>query len=56
VSISDVSMVTDPLNEYLVRVRYYQNYESDNYRWKGWKEQLWREGSAGWQIVYEGNG
>lgn len=56
VSISDVSMLEQPGNNELVRVRYYQNYESDNYRWKGWKEQLWREGKTGWQIIYEGNG
>jgi hypothetical protein len=37
-------------------VRYYQDYKSSNYRWSGWKEQLWRETADGWQIVYEGNG
>jgi murein L,D-transpeptidase YafK len=56
VSISDVSMLEQPEDNALVRVRYYQNYESDDYRWKAWKEQLWREGKTGWQIIYEVNG
>jgi murein L,D-transpeptidase YafK len=56
VSISDVSMLAQPEYDDLVRVRYFQNYESDNYRWKGWKGQLWCEADDGWQIVYEGNG
>lgn len=56
VSASNLSFYADLKQPDLVTVRYYQDYASNNYRWHGWKEQLWRESSAGWQIVYEGNG
>lgn len=53
---SDLSMMVDPDQQDLVTVRYYQNYRSNDYSWKGWKEQLWRQSAAGWHIVYEGEG
>jgi murein L,D-transpeptidase YafK len=56
VSTSKVSFYADLKQPELVTVRYYQDYESSNYTWRGWKEQLWRESSLGWQIIYEGNG
>ena len=46
----------DPDSPELVTVRYYQDYNSNNYTWHGWKEQLWREHGEQWRIVYEGNG
>jgi len=54
--LSDISMLVDPAEQQLVTVRYFQDYASDNYNWKGWKEQIWRHGDRGWQIIYEGNG
>ena len=56
VQASQVSFFADLVHPELVTVRYYQDYESSNYTWRGWKEQLWRETDAGWRIVYEGNG
>lgn len=56
VEASQVSIYADPVQPQLVTVRYYQQYSSNNYNWRGWKEQLWRETDAGWRIVYEGNG
>jgi len=51
-----VSYFADLKQPELVTVRYYQIYNSSNYKWRGWKEQLWREGKDSWEIVYEGNG
>lgn len=56
VDTSNVSFFADLKQPELVTVRYYQDYRSSNYRWSGWKEQLWRETPEGWEIVYEGNG
>lgn len=52
---SDMSMMQDPQHQDLVTVRYYQSYRSDNYNWAGWKEQVWRQSTDGWQIIYEGD-
>jgi len=54
--LSDISMLVDPVDQQLVTVRYFQDYASNNHNWKGWKEQIWRNGEQGWQIIYEGNG
>ena len=56
VETSNVSFFTDLKQPEIVTIRYYQDYKSSNYNWRGWKEQLWRETDSGWQIVYEGNG
>lgn len=56
VEVSQLAMLVDPENPELVDVRFYQRYSSDNYNWKGWKHQLWRQDESGWKIVYEGNG
>ncbi len=56
VEASKMSFYADLANPELVTVRYYQDYKSSNYQWRGWKEQLWRETDAGWHIIYEGNG
>lgn len=53
---AELSMLQDPQQAELVTVRYYQRYRSNDYQWQGWKEQLWRQSDAGWQIVYEGEG
>lgn len=56
VETSKLSFIADPRDPALVTARFYQTYNSSNYDWKGWKEQLWRETEKGWQIIYEGDG
>ena len=57
VDISDLSVFAYPGEENLVVSRFYQNYESSNYKWQGWKQLLWRRNDQGiWQILFEGNG
>jgi murein L,D-transpeptidase YafK len=57
VDVSALSFLSEPNDDSLVTVRYYQDYRSNDLHWKGWKEQLWRfSEELGWQIVYEGNG
>jgi len=53
---SETSMMTDPVRDNLVTVRYYQQYRSNDYSWSGWTEQVWRNTGTQWQILYEGNG
>ncbi len=52
---SDISFISDPQQPDIVVVRYYQTYQSSNYIWQGWKQQLWRQKGSDWQIIYEGN-
>lgn len=52
---SDISFISDPQQPDIVVVRYYQTYQSSNYIWRGWKQQLWRQQGSTWQIIYEGN-
>lgn len=52
---SDISFISDPQQPEIVVVRYYQTYQSSNYNWQGWKQQLWRQNGSEWQIIYEGN-
>jgi murein L,D-transpeptidase YafK len=56
IDVSQMAMLANPDMPDIVDVRFYQNYSSDNYQWKGWKHQLWRQDTDGWKIVYEGNG
>jgi murein L,D-transpeptidase YafK len=56
VDVSQLSFFTSSKAEDIVSVRYYQRYQSSNYNWSGWKEQLWQEQDNQWQIIYEGNG
>jgi murein L,D-transpeptidase YafK len=57
VDLQKLSVVAYPGEGDLATARFYQIYESDNYRWRGWKQLLWQLGSDGqWRIVYEGNG
>lgn len=55
VDISDVSFISDPQQPDIVIVRYFQTYQSSNYNWSGWKQQLWQQEGSDWQIIYEGN-
>lgn len=55
VKISNLSVFDYPGEENLVSVRYYQAYKSSNYRWNGWKEQLWKNINGDWKIIYEGD-
>jgi len=57
ISLSKMSVITYPGEEDLLVMRFYQNYESSNFNWFGWKHLLWRRDDAGvWRILYEGNG
>ena len=52
-----MSVINYPGEENLVAVRFYQDYKSSNYTWRGWKHLLWRRDADGaWRIIYEGNG
>lgn len=56
VAMDKVSAIAHPEHPDLVVVRYHQDYRSSNYRWRGWKQMLWRKQQNGqWQIAYEGN-
>lgn len=55
VKISNLSVFDYPGEDNLISVRYYQAYKSSNYRWNGWKEQLWKNIDGDWKIVYEGD-
>jgi len=55
VDISDVSILEEPAEPGLVNVVFKQSYVSDNFRWKGMKQQLWRQGDDGWKIIFEGD-
>ena len=57
ISLSKMSVIAYPGEENLVAMRFYQDYESSNFNWSGWKHLLWRRDDAGaWRILYEGNG
>ena len=57
VDLSNMSVIEYPGEQNLVAVRFFQDYQSSNYRWKGWKHLLWRRDAIGtWRILYEGNG
>jgi murein L,D-transpeptidase YafK len=57
ISLSKMSVIAYPGEENLVVMRFYQNYESSNFNWRGWKHLLWRRDDLGvWRILYEGNG
>lgn len=57
VELSELSVVVYPGEENLVAIRFYQHYDSSNFRWQGWKHLLWRRDESGtWRILYEGNG
>lgn len=54
VRLSDLSLLGYPGEKETVLARFYQRYESSNFRASGWKEQVWRkEGPDQWRIVYE---
>jgi len=55
VKISNLSIFDYPGEKNLITVRYYQAYNSNNYHWRGWKEQLWKNIEGQWKIVYEGD-
>lgn len=54
VGVSELSLVAYPGEENTVLARFYQRYQSSNFRAAGWKEQLWRKEDSGqWRIVFE---
>ena len=57
VKLSQLSIIAYPGEENLVSARFYQDYQSSNFNWQGWKQLLWRRAENGeWKILYEGNG
>jgi murein L,D-transpeptidase YafK len=54
---SKLSVIAYPGEDNLVAIRFYQQYQSNNFNWNGWKHLLWRRNDSGsWRILYEGNG
>ena len=54
VKVSDLNLLGYPGEKDMVLARFYQRYDSSNFRAAGWKEQLWRKEDSGqWRIVYE---
>jgi murein L,D-transpeptidase YafK len=58
VDLSQLSVFAYPGEDNMVITRFYQDYQSSNYNWQGWKQLLWRRNvdSGDWQIIFEGNG
>ncbi|MEQ9564613.1 MAG: hypothetical protein RLN85_02115, partial [Pseudomonadales bacterium] len=58
VELSQLSAFAYPGEDDMVITRFFQDYQSSNYNWEGWKQLLWRRNSetGDWQIIYEGNG
>lgn len=54
VEISEVTFDVVPENSQIVTARFYQRYESNDYSWSGWKEQIWQEIDDAWKITFEG--
>ena len=52
---TDVNIIVEPGHQDVMNVTFRQQYVSDNFRWKGNKQQLWRWGDGGWKIIYEGD-
>lgn len=56
ISLSDISIFSDPGEEGLVAVRFTQNYSSNNYNGEADKRQYWKYEEDGvWRIIYEGS-
>ena len=56
VTINHFSAVQYPGEQNRLWVRFYQDYNSNNYQWQGWKNQFWSQEDGQWKIVFEGNG
>lgn len=57
IGLSDLGIYAYPGLENTLWVEFYQSYNSNNYRSKGWKRQLWQQEADGeWRIIYEGGG
>jgi len=57
IKLTQLSVIVYPGEENLVSSRFYQDYQSSNFSWHGWKQLLWRRSESGeWKILYEGNG
>lgn len=54
VEISEVTFDVVPENSQRVTARFYQRYESNDYSWSGWKEQIWQQIDDAWKITFEG--
>lgn len=57
VKLTQLSVIAYPGEDNLISSRFYQDYQSSNFSWHGWKQLLWRRAENGeWKILYEGNG
>lgn len=55
VEMSELSIVAYPGLVDTVSTRFFQDYDSSNYKWEGWKDVLWQKDAEGeWKIIYEG--
>jgi len=56
ISLSNISIFSDPGEKGLAIVRFNQNYNSNNYDGSALKRQYWKqEGDGVWRIIYEGS-
>lgn len=57
VALSDLALFSYPGEKGLFLAEFYQDYDSSNFKSKGWKRQLWRRKSnSGWEIIFEAGG
>jgi len=54
IDISDLSIFQYPGEQNLISVNFYQHYQSDRYKSRGYKQQYWKmEDDGKWRIIYE---
>ena len=51
VTLSQMSVIKYPGEENLVTVRFFQDYASNNFEWRGWKQLLWRRDAGGTWVL-----
>lgn len=56
VNLSNLGLFAYPGEGQLVMAEFYQDYDSSNHSWRGWKKQLWQRETDGWKIIYEAGG
>lgn len=56
VNLSNLGLFAYPGEGQLVMAEFYQDYDSSNHSWRGWKKQLWQREGDRWKIIYEAGG
>ena len=56
VNLSNLGLFAYPGEGQLVMAEFYQDYDSSNHTWRGWKKQLWQREGEAWKIIYEAGG